>query len=249
MLRTVYVMWIRELKKFLRSPSRVVAALAQPFFYLLALGYGLGGVFKAAGQGSYIQFLVPGIVGMTIVFTSVFNGMQVIWDRQFGFMKETLVAPVPRAGIMLGRTLGGASVATLQGLVVLAFTLAIGFHPHSWALVAPAVGLMLLVATVFSALGIIVASLMRDMQGFQFVVNFVVMPLFFLSGALFPLTDAPFALRTAAAFDPLAYGVDGIRMLLSNTSHFGGLADGAVLSAIALVLLGLGSYRFAKMQA
>jgi len=249
MLRTVYVMWLREVKKFLRSPSRMIAALAQPLFYLLALGYGLGGVFKAAGQGSYVQFLVPGIVGMTIVFTSIFNGMQVIWDRQFGFMKETLVAPVPRSGIMLGRTLGGATISTLQGLVVLALTLAVGFQPHSWGQVAPAIGVMFLVATVYSALGIIVASHLNDMQGFQFVVNFLVMPMFFLSGALFPLSDSPLALRAVAAFDPLSYGVDGMRILLSNVSHFGAAADVTVLSAVAALLLGLGSSRFARMEA
>lgn len=249
MLRTVYVMWIREVKKFLRSPSRIVAALAQPLFYLLALGYGLGGVFTAAGQGSYVQFLVPGIVGMTIVFTSVFNGMQVIWDRQFGFMKETLVAPVPRSAIMLGRTLGGATVATMQGLLVLALTLAIGFHPYAWALVAPAIVILFLVATVFSALGIVVASHLSDMQGFQFVVNFIVMPMFFFSGALFPLGDGPLPLRVAAIFDPLSYGVDGMRILLSNASHFGGVVDVTVLCTIAVFLIGLGSYRFERMQA
>lgn len=130
----------RQQYSVMPSPSRVVATLAQPLFHLLALGYGLGGVFQAAGQGSYIQFLFPGIVGMTIVFTSIFNCMQVIWDRQFGFMKATLVAPVPRSAIMLGRTLGGATVATLQGLIVLALTLAVGFRPQSWVLVAPAIG-------------------------------------------------------------------------------------------------------------
>jgi len=249
MLRTVYVMWLREVKKFLRSPSRIIAALAQPLFYLLALGFGLGGVFQAAGHGSYIQFLVPGIVGMTIVFTSVFNGMQVIWDRQFGFMKETMVAPVPRSAIMFGRTLGGATVATLQGLVVLALTLVIGFHPHNWALVFPAIALMLLVATVFSALGIIVASHLSDMQSFQFVVNFMVMPMFFLSGALFPLGTSPLVLRAFATFDPLTYGVDGMRALLSNASHYGSATDITVLFAVAVLLLVMGSYRFARMEA
>ncbi|MGP8120891.1 MAG: ABC transporter permease [Xanthobacteraceae bacterium] len=249
MLRTVYVMWLREVKKFLRSRSRIIGALGQPLFYLLALGYGLNGVFQAAGRGSYVQFLVPGIIGMTIVFTAIFNGMQIIWDRQFGFLRETLVAPVPRSAIMLGRTLGGATVATLQGCIVLALTLAFGFHPYSWALVLLAMAVMFLVATVFSALGIIVASHLADMQGFQFVVNFLVTPMFFLSGALFPLADGPYSLRALAIFDPLSYGVDGLRLLLSNVSYFGGAADLMVLAAIAISLLGLGSYRFARMEA
>ena len=115
-------MWLREVKKFSRSRSQIIGALGQPLFYLLALGYGLGSVFQAAGQGNYINFLVPGIIGMTIIFTSIFNGMSIIWDRQFGFLKETLVAPVPRFAIMLGRTLGGATVATAQGCIVLILT-------------------------------------------------------------------------------------------------------------------------------
>jgi ABC-2 type transport system permease protein len=249
MLRTVYVMWLREVKKFQRSRSRIVGALAQPVLYLLALGYGLGGVFQAAGQGSYVQFLVPGIISMTIAFTAVFNGMQIIWDRQFGFLKETLVAPVPRGAIMLGRTLGGATIATFQGCIVLALTLAFGFHPHSWALVLPAIAVMFLVAMVCSALGIVVASHLADMQGFQFVVNFLVTPMFFLSGALFPLADSPYPLRALATFDPLSYGVDGMRSLLSNISHYGAATDVPVLFAIAILLLGLGSHRFARMEA
>jgi ABC-2 type transport system permease protein len=157
MSRTVYVMWVREVKKFMRSRSRIVAALGQPILFLLALGYGLGGVFQAAGQGNYFQFLVPGVLGMAIIFTSIFNGMQIIWDRQFGFLKETLVAPVSRGAIMLGRTFGGATVATVQGCIVFVLTLLFGFHPCNWALLVPAVLLMFLIASLFSALGITVA--------------------------------------------------------------------------------------------
>src|SRR4029077_271302 len=122
----IYVMWLGEVKKFLRSRSRIVGALGQPLFYLLALGYGLGSVFSAAGQGDYIEFLVPGVISMSIIFSAIFNGMAVIWDRQFGFLKETLVAPVPRIAIMLGRTLGGATVSTAQGCIVLALTFFFG---------------------------------------------------------------------------------------------------------------------------
>ena len=248
MLRTVCIMWIREVKKFVRSRSRIVGALGQPILFLLALGYGLGSVFQAAGQGSYIQFLVPGIIGMAIIFTSIFNGMQIIWDRQFGFLKETLVAPVSRVAIMLGRTFGGATVATLQGCIVLVLTLLFGFHPYNWALLVPAVLLMFLIASVFSALGIAVASFVRDMQGFQLVMNFVVMPMFFLSGALFPLTNIPLLLRALASIDPLSYGVDGMRGLLIDASRFDLAMDVMVLLGIATIFLGVGSYRFAKLE-
>lgn len=241
-------MWLRELKRFMRSRSRIVGALGQPLLFLLALGYGFGAVFQAAGQGNYIQFLAPGIIGMSIIFGSIFNGMQVIWDRQFGFLKETLVAPVPRVAIMLGRTVGGATVATLQGALVLILTFFIGFHPYSWALVVPAVFVMFLLATLFSALGIMVASLLADMQGFQLIMNFMVMPLFFLSGAIFPLQGAPEILQLIARFDPLSYGIDAMRALLINVTHFGLFLDIGVLAFFALLFLGLGSYFFSRIE-
>ena len=248
MLQTIYIMWLRELKKFWRSPSRIIGALGQPILFLLALGYGFGSMFQAAGQGSYFQFLVPGIIGMAIIFASIFNGMQIIWDRQFGFLKETLVAPVSRIAIMLGRTFGGATVATVQGCIVFALTLLFGFPPYSWALVVPAIIVMFSIASLFSALGITVASFVKDMQGFQLVMNFLVMPMFFLSGALFPLTNIPLLLRALATIDPLSYGVDGIRALLINVSHFGIATDATVLLVMASVFLGLGSYCFTKLE-
>jgi ABC-2 type transport system permease protein len=248
MLRTIWIMWLRELKKFSRSRSRIIGMLGQPILFLLALGYGLGSVFQAAGQGSYLQFLVPGIISMAIIFTSIFNGMQIIWDRQFGFLKETLVAPVSRVAIMLGRTFGGATVATVQGCIVFALTLVFGFHPHSWALVAPSIFVMFLMASLFSAFGITIASFVTDIQGFQLVMNFLVNPMFFLSGALFPLTDIPLLLRALATIDPLSYGVDGMRTLLVDAPHFGVATDVTVLLAITAAFLGIGSYRFTKLE-
>ncbi len=241
-------MWLREVKRFMRSKSRIVGALGQPLLFLIVFGYGLGSVFSAAGQGNYIEFLAPGIIGMSIIFSSIFNGMQVIWDRQFGFLKETLVAPVPRTAIMFGRTLGGATVSTLQGCLVLVITLFMGFHPYSWPLVVPAILIMLLIALLFSALGIMIASLLEDMQGFQLIMNFLVMPLFFLSGSIFPIKSAPTILQWVARFDPLSYGIDGMRALLINASGFGLALDLAVLLAFAVLFLGLGSYFFSKIQ-
>ncbi len=248
MLRTIWIMWLCELKKFSRSRSRIIGSLGQPILFLLALGYGLGGVFQAAGQGSYLQFLAPGVIGMAIIFTSIFNGVQIIWDRRFGFLKETLVAPVSRVAIMLGRTFGGATVATLQGCIVFVLTLAFGFHPYSWAFVIPAILVMFLTASLFSAFGITVASFVTDMQGFQLVLNFLVMPMFFLSGALFPLTHIPLLLRVLATIDPLSYGVDGMRALLINAPHFGIATDVTVLLAIMIAFLSIGSYRFTKLE-
>ena len=226
----------------------MIGSLAQPVLFLLSLGYGFGSVFQRAGQGNYIEFLAPGIIGMGIIFTSVFSGLEIIWDRQFGFLKETLVAPVSRFNIMLGRTLGGATVATMQGVLVLLISLIAGFHPMNWFYIFPLLLMMLLVALLFTALGTMIGSLLNDMQGFQLIVNFLIMPLFFLSGALFPLNNLPKAIDVITRFDPLSYGVDAFRALLIGTSHFGLSIDILVLSGFTLVFLALGSYSFSKVQ-
>src|SRR5580692_12462430 len=132
-MKTIYIMWLRELKRYIRSKSRMIGSLGQPLLFLLALGYGLGSVFAAAGQGNYFEFLAPGVIGMSIIFTAIFSGIQLIWDRQFGFLKETLVAPVPRILIMAGRTLGGATVALFQGLIVIVICLLAGFRITNFA--------------------------------------------------------------------------------------------------------------------
>jgi len=238
----------RQLGKRILRWHDMIGSLAQPLLFLLALGYGFGSVFQRAGQGNYLNFLAPGIIGMSIIFTAIFSGMEVIWDRQFGFLKETLVAPMPRFNIMIGRTLGGATVATMQGVIVMFISLIFGFHPVSWPAVIPAVGIMFLVALLFTSLGTMIASLLDDMQGFQLIMNFLVMPLFFLSGALFPLQGLPKALAIIARIDPLSYGIDALRALLINMGHYGLGMDVVVLAAITLVFLWLGSYFFKKIE-
>src|SRR5690349_2778283 len=133
-MKVIYILWLRQLKRFARSRSRVVASFGQPLLYLLAMGYGLGPVFKQAGLGSYLQFITPGVVAMTVMFASVFSGVELLWDRQFGFLKETLVAPVPRLWIMLGRTVGGATVAVIQGCLFMIIALIAGFRFHDLSL-------------------------------------------------------------------------------------------------------------------
>ena len=247
-MKAVYIMWLREVKRFIRSKSRIVGALGQPILFLVALGYGLGPVFQKAGQGNYLEFIAPGIIGMSIIFTAIFNGMQVIWDRQFGFLKETMVAPVSRLSIMFGRTLGGATVAATQGTLVLFIAIFAGFRPTSWLGIVPALFVMLLIALLFSAIGITVASKLKDMQGFQLIMNFLVMPLFFLSGALFPLGGVPAALLFVARLDPLSYGVDALRYFLIGTHTFPLTLDIIVLSGVTAFFLALGSYFFSKIE-
>lgn len=247
-MNAIYILWLRQLKRYIRSKSRIIGSLGQPILFLVALGYGFGPVFQKAGEGNYIQFLAPGIISMSIIFTSIFNGMEIIWDRQFGFLKETLVAPVSRFNIMLGRTLGGATVATIQGIVVFLISFVAGFRPDNIALVPFAFLIMLLIALLFTALGTAIASLLEDMQGFQLIMNFLVMPLFFLSGSLFPLQGLPKALVDVARIDPLSYGTDALRALLINSSHFGLATDVTVLAIVTLFFLALGSYFFSKIQ-
>lgn len=247
-MKTIYIMWLRELKRYFRSKSRIVGSLGQPILFLLALGYGLGPVFQKAGAGNYFDFLAPGIIGMSIIFTAIFSGIQMIWDRQFGFLKETLVAPVNRLWIMLGRTLGGATVATIQGIIVLIIVMFTGFRPVSWGLLFVAILFMLLVALLFAALGAWIASLLEDMQGFQLIMNFLVMPLFFLSGALFPVQGLPAVLAGIVKFDPLSYGIDAFRILLVNNGVFGLGLDLLVLGVVTIAFLALGSYSFSKIQ-
>ncbi len=248
-MKTIYIMWLRQIKRYLRSRSRIIGSLGQPILFLLALGYGLGNVFERAGAGNYFNFLAPGVIGMSIIFTAVFTGIEVIWDRQFGFLKETLVAPVSRFNIMLGRTLGGATVATFQGIIVFVIVvLFTGFRPYSWPLVIVAILMMLLVSLLFTALGTMIGSLLQDFQGFQIIMNFIVMPLFFLSGALFPLEGLPKALAVITRVDPLSYGIDSFRGLFVGTYHFSLGLDFAVLAVIAAIFLGLGSYFFSKIE-
>jgi len=247
-MNAIYILWLRELKKYTRSRAQIVASLGQPLLYLLVLGFGLGPVFQKAGNGSYLQFVAPGVIGMTVLFTSIFSGIALLFDRQFGFLKETLVAPVPRLRIMIGRTLGGATVAMLQGTLILIVCLIAGFRPVSLATAPFGVLFMVLIAIVFAALGTAIGSGLQDMQGFQLIMNFLVLPIFFLSGALFPLNNLPKALSFITRLDPLSYGVDGLRAALIGVTHFGMTTDFAVLCVIAVGLLFFGAWRFSKIE-
>ncbi len=244
----IYILWLRQIKRYYRSKSRIIGSLGQPLLFLLAFGFGFGPIFQRAGGGNYIQFLAPGIIAMSILFLAIFSGIEIIWDKQFGFLKETLVAPISRLEIMIGRTLGGATVATAQGIIVLFIAYIAGFRLSGWAMFPFALIFMALISLLFTAFGTAIASVLDDMHGFQLIMNFLVMPLFFLSGALFPLAGLPKTLVIIAEIDPLSYGVDGLRHTLINASHFGLPVDLGILSALTFLLLILGSYLFSKIQ-
>ncbi len=248
-MSTIYILWLRQLKRYIRSKSRIIGSLGQPALFLVALGFGFGPIFKKAGGGNYIDFLAPGVIAQGILFTAIFSGIELIWDRQFGFLKETLVAPVSRLEIMIGRTFGGATIAVLQGLIVLVLTVIVGFRPNVFALPV-AFLIMFLTALLFTALGTAIASTLQDFQGFQLIMNFLVMPLFFLSGSLFPIAFAPNFLKIVAKLDPLTYGVDGLRNSLTvSTASLSVSYDILVLSVLTIVVMGIGAYLFSKIQA
>lgn len=247
-MRVAFILWLREVKKYFRSPAQMIGSLGSPIMYLGILGFGLGPIFQRAGEGSYLQFMAPGVIAMTILFTATFSGIGLLWDRQFGFLKETLVAPVPRMTIMIGRTLGGATVALFQGLLILGISLVAGFRPSSVLVVPLALVIMLAIAVVFAAMGTIVGSSLRDMQGFPIIMNFLVMPIFFLSGALYPLRNLPGPLALLTRLDPLTYGVDALRGVLIGTTHFGIALDVLALAVCAILLFVIGAYRFSKIE-
>ncbi len=246
-MNAIYILWLRELKRYFRSRARMLGSLGQPLLFLVALGFGLGPVFQRAGQGNYFQFLGPGVICMSVLFTAIFAGIQVIWDKEFGFLKETLVAPVSRFNIMLGKTFGGATIAAIQGVIVFILAVVVGFRPQ-FKMLPLAFIFTVLIAVFFTALGIAIASTLEDMQGFQIIMNFLVQPLFFLSGALFPLNNLPKILSSIITVDPLTYGVDGIRATLAGVTHFGLTIDFLVLFVLNLIVLSIGSYLFSKIQ-
>lgn len=247
-MAAIYILWLRELKRFMRSRAQIVTSLGQPLLFLLTLGFGLGPVYQKAGGGSYLQFMAPGIIAMMVLFSATSSGIALLGDRQFGFLKEALVAPVPRIHIMIGRTCGGATVAILQGLLVTVVCLIAGFRPVNLALVPMGFVFLALIAVVFAALGTALGSSLKDMQGFQIVITFLVMPIFLLSGALFPLNNLPKVLSVLTTLDPLSYGVDGLRGSLVASTHYGIAVDATVLAVLAVVLIIIGAWRFSKIE-
>ncbi|MFZ2498692.1 MAG: ABC transporter permease [Methanosarcina sp.] len=250
MIEVIYILWLRQLKHYWRSKSRLLGSLGQPILFMITFGFGVGPMYtKASGGGNYMDFLAPGIVSMAILFTAVFSGLEVIWDRQFGFLKETLVAPISRTEIMIGKTLGGATIAMIQGLIVLCLTYLLGFRIHSLASLGLGLLFMALIAIFFTGLGLAIASKMKDMHGFQLIMNFLIMPIFFLSGALFPLENLPPTIYFISRIDPLTYGVDGLRGAITGISTFGIYNDLAVIGILSALVCAIGAVLFSKLEA
>lgn len=247
-MEIIYSLWLRQIRRYVRSGSRIVGTLGQPILLLLALGYGIGAIYEQAGQGSYMQFLVPGIIAQTVLLSGIFWGTIILMDKRFGFLSELLVAPVSRLRILLGSALGGATISVLQGLLVFFISMLLGFRPHDWLLTVPAFGLLIVICLTLAFVGAGIASLVDDFQGFQGITNLLVMPLFFLSSALYPLDSVPDFLRIISTYNPVSYMVDALRHLLAGQSHFGLGLDLAVIAASLVAALAFAVNRFNRIQ-
>lgn len=216
-LRGIYTLWLREVKRYTREKTRLISSFIQPLLWLVIFGSGM----RFAGAGlvgiTYQQFIFPGIVGQTLLFTSMFMGISVIWDREFGFLKEILVAPISRISVFVGKMLGGSTDAVIQGSFVFVFSFLVGirFDPGSFLVSLP---VMLLITFGLVSIGLTLASLMGSLESFGVIQTFVNLPLFFLSGALFPLTYVPQWLRWVSVVDPLTYGVDALRVMVLKSA-------------------------------
>ena len=217
-LRTTGMVWLRELNRFERTRTRILSGLIQPILFLIVLGYGMSGLVGSTAGFDFKKFMFPGIMAMSVVTTAIFSGMSIVWDREFGFLREMLVAPTSRASLALGKTAGGASVAAVQGTIMLVLAPLIGVH-LTVVLVLEIIGLELLMAIALTAFGVFVASHIERMEGFQVVMQMLLFPMIFLSGALFPLNALPGWLNVLTHVNPLTYAVAPLRQVVFAAQH------------------------------
>lgn len=247
-IEAVYTIWLREVKRYFREKERVVGSVMQPLFWFLIFGIGLGRAIQFTGlQTDYFSFMVPGIVAMSLLFTSVFCGVSVIWDREFGFLKEILVAPISRVSIVIGKALGGATTALIQGMLIILISLFFG-ATMSLQTILLLLPMMLIISVGFVSTGLIIASLMDTMEGFHLIMNFIVQPMFFLSGALFPLHSLPDWLRMVTYVDPMTYGVETLRYVVIGTSSFDITISLIVICCFTTCMLMLSAWAFNRKK-
>lgn len=249
-MQAIYVMWLRQMKRFFRYKSRLAATFIQPLFFLVIFGAGFSRIQMPGITGdSYMSYFAPGVVAMSIIFSSLFTGIAVLWDKQFGFLQEVLVAPVSRLSIIIGRTLGGATTSLIQGLIILgiAFVLGVPF-PGVIGLVMTLI-FMVFIAFTAVGFGLILASKMRDMQSFPLIMNLIMMPLLLVSSAFFPLQNFPSIISIVAKLNPMFYMVDGLRgSLIGYDNIYPPLVDFSVVLVICIIILSLGNYFFSKSE-
>ncbi len=250
-LKAVYTVWLREMIRYFRAKERIISSLAMPLFWLLVFGSGIRApVF--GGEIDYTSFIAPGVIVMSIMFTSMHSGISVIWDRELGFMKEMLVAPISRISIVIGKSLGSATTALMQGCIILflifgtqnlssEYFSGVGVNLFTFMVTLP---LMLLIALGIVGIGIGIASVLDTLEGFGMIMNFVIMPMFFLSGALFPINNLPNWLRVLSYADPVTYGVELLRSILIGFSSINIILSFSVVLIFSFFTLLVGGYLF-----
>lgn len=247
----IYGLWLRDVKRFLRTPSQIIGSLAFPLLFLVFLGFGLSGAaIPGLPEGvAYLQYLVPGIIGFTMLFGASFAGLQILSDQDVGFLKEILVAPISRTSIVLGRIAGGSTTAIVQAVLILAISILLGFRLNGVLSLPLAAVFLILIAVTFVGFGIALASQFSDSEGFSLIVQFIIFPLFFLSGAIFPIEGLPTPVQYLALINPLTYGVDGLRAALVGASTYPLIVNFGALVVSSVVMVGLGTYLFERVEA
>lgn len=248
-LNTVYTMWLREMLRFWRSKSRIIGALATPLFFLVILGAGFSSSFQLQGGGAFNKsYLAPGLIGMSVLFSSLMGGVSIIWDREFGFLKEILIAPVSRFFVALGKAVGGVTTAMIQGILIMIIAWLIGVEYKSFTGVLASILIMFVMGIGFIGLGIALASKIESHEGFQMVMSFLTMPLVLLSGAFFPISNLPSWLKAFVYANPLTYGVEALRFFLLGSPTIPVSLSITVLLLFAFAMTALGGKMFGKMR-
>ncbi len=248
-VQTVYTMWLREMLRFWRSKSRIIGSLATPFFFLVILGAGFSSAFQLPGGRTFDRsFLAPGLIGMAVLFSSLMGGVSIIWDREFGFLKEILIAPVSRFYVALGKAFGGVTTSIIQGVLILIIAWLIGVQYVSFLGVLAAIAVMFVSGTGFLGMGIALASRIDSHEGFQMVMSFLTMPLVLLSGAFFPISNLPEWLKILVYSNPLTYGVEALRYFLLGSSPIPVSLSILVVTLFAFLMIAIGGKLFGKMK-
>ncbi|MEM0353856.1 MAG: ABC transporter permease [Archaeoglobaceae archaeon] len=246
-MNSVLVLWLRDLKRYTRARSRFFGSIAMPFFFLAFFSLGFRRASFPSLEIEYLDFLAPGIVSMVLIFSGTLSGVSIVWDRQFGFLREIMVAPVSRTAIALGRTLGGATIATLQALILLASSHFFGFRISLDSLLIALLAIFLL-SLICTVTGIAISSVIGDIHGFQLVINFFVFPIFFLSGAIFPIAELPEIIATLAKLSPFTYGVDAVRWAMTSFAAFNPVLDFTIVLSYFIAVLFLSAFLFSRTE-
>ncbi|MGZ7050152.1 MAG: ABC transporter permease [Methanobacterium sp.] len=247
-LEGIYTIWLRETKRYTRYRSRILTSVVTPLLWLIIFGTGLGSAIRFGGiAGGYQQFIFPGIIGQTLLFTSVFSGISVITDRQYGFLKEILVAPISRPSVVFGKSIGISTASLIQGIILLFLSFIVGIQ-MTVPIFLISVVLIVVISLGLSGLGLMIASFTDSLEGFNLILSFVVLPMFLLSGALFPISGLPDWLKFAVYLNPLTYGVDALRAAILHVSALPLYVDFVILLGFALATVFISAYLFTKRE-